>query len=225
VTPFDPQALLVMLLTFYPIVSAAELRHARAERPEYFAAGELFGSKGDKLLLPDGRAFDLIFAAGGLPGQQRWQVIEAGPGGDGDGFGLEAGPLVPLDETGALPPLSDLVFESLVAGAIGDVVHLDGRMGDAASEIVAAVGEENVGPLLDEAFGDAQSHHEQSSRSLEGVNPGELVDATDGLFRQIDSRVDELPAPPADIPENPPTDPGPAPGPTDEPPEQGPPEA
>jgi hypothetical protein len=68
VTPFDPVALLAMLQAFYPTPSGAALAQARAERPEYFAGGELFGSKGDKLRLGDGRVFDCIFAAGGLPG-------------------------------------------------------------------------------------------------------------------------------------------------------------
>jgi hypothetical protein len=95
-TPFDAVALLAMLLAFYPTVNASELARARRERPEYFAGGTLLGSKGDKLRLPDGRIFDLIQNAGGLPGQQRWQVIEPGPSVP-EPWPLEAGPLTPID--------------------------------------------------------------------------------------------------------------------------------
>jgi hypothetical protein len=76
VTPFDPFALLSMLLAFYPAVSPAAFAQARRERPEYFAGGSIIGSKGDKLQLPDGRVFDCIFASGGPLSGQRWQVLD-----------------------------------------------------------------------------------------------------------------------------------------------------
>jgi hypothetical protein len=209
VTPFDPHALLVMLLTFYPIVSVAALQRARAERPEYFAAGTLFGSKGEKLLLPDGRAFDLIFAAGGLPGQQRWQVIEAGPGGDGDGFGLEAGPLAPVDEPTAVPPLSDPTFVPLVSGAIGELHVLEQRIGDSGTTIASNVADGDVAPVLDVELGEAFYQHEQTTRALEGESIAELMDHTDGLEHLTDGYEANVPdQPPGTEPEPPAYDPG-----------------
>jgi hypothetical protein len=132
VTPFDPDALLAMLLAFYPTPSAAALRQARAERPDYFAGGTLIGSKGDKLRLGDGRVFDLVFASGGLPGQQRWQVIDVtnDPGSAGDPFALEAGPLTPIDSTDVWPGSPAPGFESYVAGELG---ALDGTIGNSTA--------------------------------------------------------------------------------------------
>jgi hypothetical protein len=222
VTPFDPQALLVMLLTFYPIVSVAELQRARAERPEYFAAGTLFGTVGEKLLLPDGRAFDLIYDASGPLASRRWQVIEAGPGGDGDPFGLEAGPLGPVDEPTAVPPLSDPTFVPLVSGAIGELSVLEQRIGDSGTTIATNVADGDVTPLLDAELGEAFYQHEQTSRALEGETIAELIDHTDGLERAIDGHEAEVPdQPPSTDPEPPAYDPGNPP--PDEPPIDNPP--
>lgn len=116
-TPFDDRALLAMLLAFYPIASPAAFARARQERPEYFAAGVIFGSKGDKLRLPDGREFDCIIAAG-LPGSSRWQVALIVPGEDGDGpFPLEPGPLTPLDGGDEPPAVDPATFAGLLGGA------------------------------------------------------------------------------------------------------------
>jgi hypothetical protein len=150
-TPFDATALLVMLLAFYPTVSGAELARARRERPEYFAAGVLFGTKGDKLQLPDGRVFDLIANAGGLPGTQRWQVIEPGPSVD-DPWPLEPGPLTPIDASGAdTPPGERTTFQSLVAGAIDAIGGSDAalqsagsRMSDGALSTAGGAGDETA---------------------------------------------------------------------------------
>jgi len=74
-TPFSPVALLTMLLTFYPDVSPAALVLARRERPDYFAGGALGGSHGDKLTLPDGTVWDLIYDVENETGDRHWQVI------------------------------------------------------------------------------------------------------------------------------------------------------
>lgn len=63
-TPFDPDTLQAMLTVFYPRASAAALRVARIERPEYFAGGQLVGHGGDELALGDGRRFRCIDYAG-----------------------------------------------------------------------------------------------------------------------------------------------------------------
>jgi hypothetical protein len=135
VTPFDPVALLAMLLSFYAIINGSELARARRERPEYFAGGTLLGSKGDKLRLPDGRMFDLIQNAGGAPGQQRWQVIEVGPGTD-ERWPLEPGPLTPIDVgVPPTPPGERTTFEALVADAIGAIGGSDAALQSAATRI------------------------------------------------------------------------------------------
>lgn len=59
-TPFDPIALTIMLRTFYPFATPADLARARRERPEYFAAGRLRGHDGTLLELPDGRLFQIV---------------------------------------------------------------------------------------------------------------------------------------------------------------------
>src|SRR5262245_54320550 len=110
---FDPVALLVMLLTFYPIVSVPELRRAQLERPEYFGGGVFIGSKGEKLKLPDGRIFDCIAGTSG-PNPQWWVGdVTNEPPGAGDPYPLEEGPLRLLDETIFPRPTPARDFETL----------------------------------------------------------------------------------------------------------------
>jgi hypothetical protein len=155
VTPFDATALLVMLLAFYPTVSGAELARARRERPEYFASGVLFGTKGDKLRLPDGRVFDLIANAGGLPGTQRWQVIEPGPGTD-DPWPLEPGPLTPIDASGVdVPPGERTTFQGLVADAIGAIGGSDAALQSAGTRMSEGAFSSGGAGGDDAALGDA----------------------------------------------------------------------
>lgn len=126
-TPFDPTALVAMLLAFYLNVSAGDLARARVERPDYFSGGTLGGSHGDKLFLPDGRIWDLIFAVdgGGIP---RWQAIEATSGAS-DGaellFPLEPGPFLPIDGAQFPEPMPAPLFEPLVAVHLGELAHTD----------------------------------------------------------------------------------------------------
>lgn len=225
-TPFDPQALLAMLLAFYPAATIANLVRARAERPEYFAGGTLFGSCGEKLRLPDGQVWDLIYDCGGP--NARWQAIQPGPGGDpgGDGFELETGPLTPLDVDTTIPPLSDPTFEPLVIGTIGEVRLLEGLMGDAATTMTTDAAPGPITDALDASLAEAQDEHWRGGQSLEGATVGDLVETTDGLNSQIDAGTGELPEPPENIPTTPTnTDPGPPPGDGEEPPDEEPPQA
>src|SRR4051812_25144545 len=139
-----------MLQAFYPAVSVAQLQRARVERPEYFAAGRLGGSKGEKLFLADGRVFDLILAAGGPASGQRWQVLDGtndGRAGD-DPFALEEGPLTLLDDSDVetFPPAP--AFESLVAGELDAFGASDALLDRAESAVVEFDG----AAALDESF-------------------------------------------------------------------------
>lgn len=163
-TPFNPTALLVMLLTFYPIVSPAELARARRERPDAFAGGVLGGSHGDKMTLPDGRVWDLIYDVENATGRRHWQVIQPGDGGGGDPlFPLEPGPLTPIDEAQWPRPTPDLVFLPLVAGALAELA------GD--------------GPLLDTAQLRISEH--ASPAALEAVFGATIGPAAGGLDEQL----------------------------------------
>lgn len=157
-TPFDGVALVAMLVTFYPVVSPAQLRLARNERPEYFSGGKVIGSKGDKLELPDGRVFDLIFAAGGPPSGMRWQCIEAGPGDGGDPWPLEPGPLTPIDEPAPIGTTGDTTFQQLMGGALEELGFPDVTLAAAAqtvSELTPpAVIDASVDPVLSRAYED-----------------------------------------------------------------------
>jgi len=148
-TPFDPIALLAMLQAFYPIVGPAALARARTERPDYFSAGQIIGTSGDKIRLADGRIFDLIFDTNGP--NTRWQAIEVGtgPGADiDDPFALEAGPIVPIDLSAFVPPAArPPVFVPLVAGAFGELGAADVILGNAASDVAH---NSDKGPLLDD---------------------------------------------------------------------------
>lgn len=171
-----------MLLAFYPDVSAAALARARQERPDYFAGGTLGGSHGDKLFLPDGQIWDLIFAVdgGGIP---RWQAIQAssgGGGGDDDRFPLEPGALVPLDEAQWPVPAPVPIFEPLVAGAL---IELGGAAGVLDSAQVG-IGEHSSPLPLEQDFGvlvgGAAGGLDEQLRVLHLSDLGDVVGATNG---------------------------------------------
>lgn len=147
-TPFDPIALLAMLQAFYPIVGPAALARARRERPDYFSAGEIIGTSGDKLRLPDGRIFDLIFDVNGP--FTRWQAIEVGTGPGGpdvdDPFALEAGPIVPIDLSAWEPTASVPVFQTLVAGHLAALGASEDILGHAAADVARSG---DPGPIQD----------------------------------------------------------------------------
>lgn len=203
-TPFDAVALLAMLLAFYPIVSSVELARARRERPEYFAGGTLIGSKGDKLRLPDLRIFDLIQNAGGLPGQQRWQVIEPGPS-VAEPWPLEPGPLTPIDVEGTRPsPPGGDTFESLVSTHLAELDGSD-RVLDVARSDLAGGADRAREIENDRALDDGAAVVDEIHRSSAGTEIAEIADASNGQAGAIDSTdndYDEAPPDPK-IPDNP----------------------
>lgn len=206
-----------MLQTFYPSVTRTNVNRAFAERPEYFGGGRLGGRLQDALFLPDGRVFDIVFSA--WTSVSRWQALDvtnAGPAPE-DPFPLDEGPLTGIDPDAELPPISDPVFESLVAARVGEVYQQDDRLGLAEGTIARGAADGNVTPALDAAYDEAAYQHWQHARSLEGESIGELAEKTDGLAGQTDANRDELPPPPSDGPQDiPPSDPGPAPAPEPE---------
>jgi hypothetical protein len=204
VTPFDPAALLAMLIAFYPVVSSAALQRARTERPEYFAGGTLDDRKGDKLTLPDGRVWDLIFAAGGPAAQQRWiaiDVTDAGPGAP-DLFPLEEGPLVPLDEdTIGIPPSGE-TFVSLVAEELSALGATDDHLALAAAAVAEFDGGADLENASTELLDPAIEHHDAMRNALDTDDPADELEAA-GLSRdQIDGELQRFDEPvPPDIPE------------------------
>src|SRR5213592_2880219 len=131
-----------MLKAFYPVPSGAAFAQARRERPEYFAAGVIFGSKGDKLRLPDGREFDCIVAAGGPVSGRSWYcgLIVDDPNAQPDPFPLEPGPLDPLDEDAAIGPALDRDLEALVARGLSDLSGSDDRLAAAGQAVIVVDG-------------------------------------------------------------------------------------
>lgn len=185
-TPFDPVAWLAMMLTFYPSVTRTSLARAMAERPSYFAGGRLIGSVGDKLLLPDGRVFDIVFSA--WTAASRWQTLDvtnAGPG-DFEWFPLEPGPLVEIDPDATLPPLSDPVFEPFVADALrslpGEIAGVD----RSHAEITTAVAADGNGADLDGYVQDAEYWNHQFASGIDALRVDELIDATNSEGTRTD---------------------------------------
>jgi len=208
-TPFDPTALLAMLLTFYPLVSVAELQRARRERPDYFAGGVLFGSTGEKLRLPDGRVFDLIFDASNPdPTRRRWQVIEPGPGRpDDETFPLERGPFTPIDGGRWPAPSGVNVFVPLVAAAYASLGDADGLFGRAASTIVEASSPAALTTMFHSTIDKAEGTIGSSRNRLNAADPSDIIIASGGQVPRIGKNEDEFSEPPPkDVPDiRPPT--------------------
>ena len=207
-TPFDPWALLAMLQAFYPAPTPASLRRARSERPEYFAAGVLIGHSGDKLQLPDGRIWDLIFSVGSPAA--RWIAIDvtdqgAGGGGD-DPFALEEGPLVPIDEETTIGPPLERDFEGLVARGLGDLTGSDDRLAAAGAAVVEVDGGADIDRSYDELLEPANRAHVGMRAALDLDDPSELIDATNHHDGEINAGTGDYNEPP------PPDDPEPDPG-------------
>jgi len=213
VTPFDAAALLTMLLAFYPVPSPANLVTARRERPEYFAGAALIGRSGDKIQLPDGRIFDLIFAVDGPIAGRRWQVIEPGPAGPVDPWALEEGPLTPIEWLNAAPSGTAGTFEALVGGAAESLGGSDGVL-EAASNNVAASAESAA--LADGGAGELDDVDQavaeiSAARSAEAL--ADVIGQSEGLTQAIDAtdaEYDEAPVEPS-MPEPSPYPPPPAP--------------
>jgi len=191
VTPFDAIALRVMLETFYPIVTPSALRRARSERPDYFAGGVLFGTKGDKLRLADGREFDCIAGTSG-PHPTWWVgLIEPGEGGGENPFPLEEGPLTPLDLETFRVPRAAPEFEALAivhAAELGDADRqAETARGDVGSPDVLAALSGSIGEAADATWraGDTLA------RELETVDPLGLLEETSGTGGQVESVTGE----------------------------------
>jgi hypothetical protein len=209
VQPFDPVALVAMLTTFYPVVSVAALRLARSERPEYFGAGVLGGSKGDKLTLPDGRVWDLIFAAGAAPGVQRWQAIEAtgADGGAGEPWPLEPGPLTPLD---AFPvrPRSAATFEALVTEELGALEGRDEQLAAAGQAVADFDGAGALNDAASQLLDPAIEAHAHTRGTIDADDMGDELDAANNTSGAIDAARNEYDEdPPEDVPTHDPGDP------------------
>jgi len=205
-TPFNPTALLAMLLTFYPLVSVAELQRARRERPDYFAGGVLFGTTGEKLRLPDGRVFDLIFDASNPdPTRRRWQVIEPGPGRpDDETFPLERGPFTPIDGSTWPVPSPTPIFTPLVAGALATLGDADGLFGRAASTITEASSPAALTTMFHSTIDKAEGTVGSSRNRLNAADPSDIIVASGGQAPTINKHEgDYTEEPPRDGPPRP----------------------
>jgi hypothetical protein len=208
VTPFDAIALVAMLTVFYPVVTPAHFALARAERPEYFAGGVIFGSKGDKLRLPDGRAYDCIINAGLDVSQRRWaaQLIDPNAVGVDDPFALEEGPLVPLDAAFTFPPHDDGAFVALVAGELGALEHADDVLTGAAQPIIEFTGAADLEDSYFRTVQPASDAHVALVAALDADPITDVLERSAGGQAVIDSMNGEYTEPPP--PDTPEPDPG-----------------
>lgn len=192
--PFSADALLAMLLAFYPVVGPAALARARQERPDYFAAGTLIGRHGDALKLPDGRIFDLIFDVLG-PGM-RWQVLEDRGDGAGtdvdDPFALEEGPIVPIDESAWPEPAPVPVFGPLVADRLSELGASDTVIGLAYNTAVEGAAASRIENGFSGTVAGAEAQLGPAHLALDAMNPADeliqlgshvgQIDGNEGLF-------------------------------------------
>lgn len=216
-TPFDPVALLAMLQAFYPVVGPAALARARAERPDYFSAGAIIGTSGDKIRLPDGRIFDLIFDTNGP--HTRWQALDVGTGTGGpdveDPFALEAGPLVPVDLSAWSFSTPGPVFESLVAGHLAQVGPLAGGLDGSLETLTLASSPRGLENAFGATIGAAVEQLAAEGYALDGIAPFDVVAAVAAAGPAIDAEAGSFDEPPpAEVTPDPaPPFPGPDPRP------------
>jgi len=207
VTPFDPQALLVMLLTFYPIVSGEALLTARRERPEYFGGGTIIGHHFDALQLPDGRIFDCIFSVDSPA--QHWQMIDETFGGDPvpPGFELAPGPLAPLDSEIWPEPVLAHTFEQLVAGHVESLGDAAGALHAAQNTIAAESSPAAFEAIFNDTIDPAASAIADGTYTLARADNADVIETTNGHGAAIDrndANYNEPPPeepPPIDAPE------------------------
>ena len=219
-TPFDPAALVAMLLVFYPVVSAAAFSQARAEHPTYFAGGVIFGSKGDKLRLPDGREFDCIQAAGGPASGRHWMcsLIDPTDPGTPDPFPLEDGPLVPADEDYAIGPRVSGGLETLVADGLGGLDNTDAVLASASEAAATFTGATDIENGYASTIEPAAETHAGIRSALDGDDPSDELGAIDDHNNIIAvTEPDYTEPPPADVPEPDPGEPPPDKGGPDNP--------
>jgi hypothetical protein len=172
----------------------------------------IFGTKGDKLRLPDGREFDCIVAAGGPPDGRRWQCARIDPNDAdaGDPFALEAGPLTPIDASDVWPGSPAPGFEAFVAGELGALDGSEHQLDGAAQSAVEFDGAGAFDDSFRRLVDPATEAHVNIRRALDEDDPidelgaaGDLGDAPD---REGQQYVEEEPA---DLPTE---DPGGPPG-------------
>lgn len=216
-TPFDADALRVMLQAFYPIVSAGALRRAKRDRPEYFAAGTLVGSKGDKLQLPDGRIFDCIAGASG-PNPTWWvgDVTNA-PAAPPELWPLEDGPLVPLDEEALGEVVPRSTFEDLATSAYQELVGADEAIGTHAATLTASADSAAVLDGFDQALRDAGGGLADDVGRVGAIDPAAILVAHDDAGHTVTgAEIDWDTLEPGSLPSLP-NPPGPGPAPTPDP--------
>jgi hypothetical protein len=198
VTPFDADALLAMLLAFYPRPGGAALRRARLERPEYFAGGTIIGSSSTHLQLPDGRIFDLVFDEGSA--RARWQVLYDDPNapdaGVDDPFALEQGPLDFVDEDVVIfPDLADS-FEGLVSDGLQPLSGAEGALDAAADAATAADGSADLESSYAALVEPAARAHADIRAALDGDEFSDELRASDDQGRVPPIASTELDEPP-----------------------------
>jgi hypothetical protein len=194
-TPFDPIALLSMLLTFYQPATVDNLRRAHRERPDYFAGGHLVSTGGEKLLLSDGRIFDLIFDVGGPRARYQVTDVTAG-GGAGGAFPLEPGPLTPIAVDSVLPPPSSGdSFESRLASTLGELAAADGAIGVHEGIIAGAADPIGFDVEFEDTIGRAAATLDGDRFALAALDPGALLDRSREQEFGIDGVDRELPNP------------------------------
>lgn len=175
---FDPGAFVTMMVTFYPVVTIANLRRAREERPDYFGGGHLFGTCGEKLRLPTARIWDLMRDCGGR--NAAWQAIDVTDGGGGgdDPFVLDRGPLDELE----LPPIvtegGETVFTNLVAAALVELGGSDDVLDHAGDLIVEGGATSGLSDALQADLSEAVGARQGERQALDALNVSELLDAT-----------------------------------------------
>jgi len=207
-----------MLNAFYPVVTPANFALARAVRPEYFAAGVIFGSKGDKLRLPDGREWDCIVNAGLDVSRRSWsaQLIDPTAVGTDDPFALTEGPLVPLDAEFTFPPRDPTAFSSLVAGELAPLEHDDGILAAAAQPAVEFTGAQDLDDSFAREIDQADEAHAATLAALDADPISDVLEASAGGATVIETTTGDYNEPePPDIPE---PDPGDGPEPEKPPP-------
>ena len=212
-TPFDGAALVAMLIAFYPAVSVAALNQARRERPEYFAAGELFGTHGEKMRLPDGRVFDLIFDVDGP--RRRWQAIDVtnAPDAPPESFPLEPGPLLPIDADIIVPPPLEPTFREFAAGDLAGIEGAGAALELRYNEIAAETDPRGIEGAFADTAEQAIRDYGGLVAGAEQLNAADGINAANGLTEHVhDAQADhpdpDAVAPPNDLPNpEPPNDP------------------
>lgn len=207
--PFDPAALLAMLLAFYPVCSPGELARAWRERPEYFAGGVLIGRHGDVLRLPNGDVWDLIFDVDN-PSTRHWQVIRPGGGGAGeaDPFALEPGPLTFLEPDEFPRPQFERTFETLVAERTRGLAGSDGAAAIAVAVITEAASDDGLDADTDALVAGPARETDAQLDSWHVVDPSDVLASAGELVDVTYLREGEIADPSAEPGDAPSPDPG-----------------